>query len=142
MYSVLSLLVISFYTFFRLCMVLRTVFSLFFHVITVLVFFPYSLLLGFDVLYTVNSLLSVVFYTLFLDSGVLFCFLCLLFNHSDVVRSLYPFLDLAVFSEFPLNTFARHHREVFPLNFKAMKRWRETSANGEWRRTNVLYECD
>jgi hypothetical protein len=26
---------------------------------------------------------------------------------------------------------ARHHREVFPLSFKAMKRWRETSANGD-----------
>ncbi len=26
---------------------------------------------------------------------------------------------------------ARHHREAFPLSFKAMKRWRETSANGD-----------
>ncbi len=30
---------------------------------------------------------------------------------------------------------ARHHREVFPTEPKAMRRWREAS-------TNVLYECD
>jgi hypothetical protein len=26
---------------------------------------------------------------------------------------------------------ARHHREAIPLSLKAMKRWRETSANGD-----------
>jgi hypothetical protein len=30
---------------------------------------------------------------------------------------------------------ARHHREVFPTEQQAMRRWREASAN-------VLYECD
>ncbi len=30
---------------------------------------------------------------------------------------------------------ARHHREVFPTEPQAMRRWREASAN-------VLYECD
>jgi hypothetical protein len=30
---------------------------------------------------------------------------------------------------------ARHHREVFPTDPQAMRRWREASAN-------VLYECD
>ncbi len=30
---------------------------------------------------------------------------------------------------------ARHHREVFPTEPQAMRRWREASAN-------VMYECD
>ncbi len=39
---------------------------------------------------------------------------------------------------------ARHHREVFPTEPQAMKRWREALANVlyecDWM--NVLYECD
>ncbi len=39
---------------------------------------------------------------------------------------------------------ARHHREVFPTELTCVKRWRETSANGDWSMCIVrmwLNEC-